>query len=45
MAQQSFGWQDLDDFSLLAADVSWSEFLPTLRAVSAESFELQGGPG
>ncbi|MBV9595394.1 MAG: hypothetical protein JOZ87_00925 [Chloroflexi bacterium] len=42
MAQPSFGWQDLEDFSLLAADAPWSEFLLGLREVSAETFDLHG---
>ena len=42
MGRPSFGWQDLEDFSLLVADVRWSVFLPALRAVSAETFEIQG---
>src|SRR5713226_5580141 len=38
----SFSWEDLDDLSLLATDTPWSQFLPALREISGETFEVQG---
>jgi hypothetical protein len=42
MAQRSFSWEDLEDLSLLAADTPWSQFLPAMREISGETFEVQG---
>ena len=42
MAQRSFSWEDLEDLSLLAADTPWSQFLPAMREISGETFDVQG---
>jgi len=36
---------DLDDLSLIVADVPWSQFLPALRETSGEQFSVRGGAG